>query len=120
MINSAYIQYSCSNLVFTKWLQEHLLPCPFKYITGIDCPGCGFQRSVIALIQGDLHKSLQFYPPAIPLILFFAYGIADRRFNLDTKNSLVKKTGYMIVGTIILVSYCIKMYGIYKGYKLSI
>ena len=106
-------------MLFINWLQEHLLPCPFKYLTGIDCPGCGFQRSVIALIQGDLHKSFLFYPPAIPLIIFFAYGIADRFFNLDTKNHLVKKTGYMIVGTMILVTYCFKLYGIYKGYKVS-
>jgi hypothetical protein len=97
-----------------------MLPCPFKYITGIDCPGCGFQRSVLALIQGDLHKSLLYYPPAIPLILFFAYGIADQFFNLDTQKHLVKKTGYMIVGTIILVSYCIKLYSIYNHYKVSI
>lgn len=103
-----------------QWLREHLLPCPFKYFTGIDCPGCGFQRSIIALFQGDLHKSFLMYPPAIPLLLFFAYGIMDRRFNLDTKNGVIKKTGYMIVGTIIMVSYCVKMYGLYKGHSASI
>jgi hypothetical protein len=96
-----------------------LLPCPFKYLTGIDCPGCGFQRSVIALIQGDLHKSFLFYPPAIPLILFFAYGLADKVFKLDTKNSHVKKTGYIIVATIILISYSAKLYNIYIYHKLS-
>ena len=95
-----------------------MLPCPFKYFTGIDCPGCGFQRSVIALVQGDLHKSFGIYPPAIPLLLFFAYGILDYRFKLDTKNEIIKKTAYMIVGTIIMVSYCIKMYGLYKGHSV--
>jgi len=118
VFNLLLIQCSCGQLVFIQWLREHLLPCPFKYFTGIDCPGCGFQRSVIALIQGDLHKSFQIYPPAIPLMLFFAYGVLDRRFNLDTKNEVIKKTGYMIVGTIIMVSYGIKMYGIYKGHRM--
>ncbi|MBV8390584.1 MAG: DUF2752 domain-containing protein [Mucilaginibacter sp.] len=112
------IQCSCCQLLFIQWLQEHLLPCPFKYFTGIDCPGCGFQRSVIALVQGDLHKSFGMYPPAIPLLLFFAYGILDYRFKLDTKNEIIKKTAYMIVGTIIMVSYCIKMYGLYKGHSV--
>lgn len=51
-------------------------------------------------------------------MLFFAYGVLDRRFNLDTKNEVIKKTGYMIVGTIIMVSYGIKMYGIYKGHRM--
>jgi hypothetical protein len=115
-----YIQCSCGHLLFIQWLQEHLLPCPFKYFTGIDCPGCGFQRSVIALVQGDFHKSFQLYPPAIPLLLFFAYGILDYRLKLDTKNEIIKKTGYMIVGTIIMISYCIKMYAVYKGHSVSI
>lgn len=120
MFDLLIIQSSGGQLVFMHWLQEHLLPCPFRYFTGIDCPGCGFQRAVIALIQGDLHKSFQIYPPAIPLLLFFAYGITDRRFKLDTKNEVIKKTGFIIVGTIIMVSYCIKMYDIYKGHIVSI
>jgi hypothetical protein len=109
----------CSQLDFIHWLQNHLIPCPFKYLTGIDCPGCGFQRSVIALVQGNLDKSFALYPPAIPLLLFFAYGITDSYFKLDTKKFAVKKTLFMIVGSIVLISYCIKMYGIYLHYSTS-
>ncbi|MFM6925772.1 MAG: DUF2752 domain-containing protein, partial [Ferruginibacter sp.] len=25
----------------STWLEAHQLPCPFKQITHIDCPGCG-------------------------------------------------------------------------------
>jgi len=113
ILSSIYTQVLCSHLVFFQWLQSHLLPCPFKYITGIDCPGCGFQRSVLALIQGNFHQSFSLYPPAIPLLLFFAYGVFERRFKLDTKNEVIKKTGFIIVGSIVLMSYCIKMYGLY-------
>lgn len=101
-------------MAFVQWLQSHMLPCPFKYFTGIDCPGCGFQRSVLALVQGNFHQSFALYPPAIPLLLFFAYGILERRFKLDTNNEMIKKTGFIIVGSIVLVSYCIKMYGLYR------
>ena len=103
----------CSYLVFIQWLQSHLLPCPFKYVTGIDCPGCGFQRAVLALVQGKLDQSLALYPPAIPLLLFFAYGLADRRFKLDTKNEVIKKTGFVVLGAFILVCYGVKMYHLY-------
>jgi hypothetical protein len=108
----------CGRLTFISWLQNHLLRCPFKYLTGIDCPGCGFQRSVLALIQGDWHKSFTIYPPTIPLLLFFAYGIADRFFKLDTSKEIVKKTLFMVTGTIVLVSYGIKLYTLYGHHKV--
>jgi len=113
------IKIFCSQLCFFSWLQNHLLPCPFKYLTGLDCPGCGFQRSVIALINGDLHKSLGLYPAAIPLILLSVYLIFDKYFKLDNSKSIVKKTLFMVVGGIILASYCIKMWGLFSHYKAS-
>jgi hypothetical protein len=121
LLNLLTIQLFCSRLSFISWLQNHLLPCPFKYITGIDCPGCGFQRAVVALLQGDLHKSLSLYPAAIPLMLFFAYGLADKYFKLDTSKNLIKKTFYVITGSIIFISYVVKMYGLYlHHYNASI
>jgi len=106
--------------MFFKWLQGHLLPCPFKYLTGIDCPGCGFQRSVVALMQGDMHTSFSLYPAAIPLLLFFAYGIADGLFKLDTKKGVIKKTLFILIGSMILITYAIKMYHIYAHYSVSV
>ncbi len=109
----------CSQLVFINWLQNHLLRCPFKYLTGIDCPGCGFQRSVLALIQGDIHKSFMLYPATIPLLLFFAYGLTDKYFKLDTSKNVIKKTLFIVIGSVILISYGIKLWSIYTYYKAS-
>ena len=113
------LQVSFSQSIF-YWLKDHLLPCPFKYFTGIDCPGCGFQRSVLALLQGNLLDSFKLYPPTIPLLLAFAYLFADKKFSLDTKDQLVKKTVYMIVGSIILISYSIKMWHLYSHYHSAV
>ncbi len=114
------IQMFCSRLVFINWLQNHLLPCPFKYLTGIDCPGCGFQRSVMALMQGSFQKSFMLYPAAIPLLLFFAYGLADNFFTLDTSKNAIKKSLFAFIGSIILVSYGIKLWGLYGHYIASV
>jgi hypothetical protein len=92
-----------------SWLKAHLLPCPFKYITGIDCPGCGFQRSLLALVKGDVHQSFLLYPPTIPLLIMAAWWLADSLFKLDTRKSAVKKTMFIIVGLIITVSYAFKL-----------
>ncbi|MDB5086861.1 MAG: hypothetical protein JWR09_855 [Mucilaginibacter sp.] len=127
LLKVSLIQIFCSRLVFINWLQNHLIPCPFKYLTGIDCPGCGFQRSVIALIRGDLYKSLALYPATIPLILLSVYLVIDKFLKLDidkflkldNSKSIVKKTLFMFVGGIILVSYFIKMWSIYEHYKAS-
>jgi hypothetical protein len=113
------LQMFCSQLTTINWLQNHLVPCPFKYLTGIDCPGCGFQRSVLALFQGNLHKSFTLYPPAVPLLLFFIYGIADSYFKLDNSKNRLKKTLFIIVGAVILVSYGIKVFNLYEHYKAS-
>src|ERR1700760_3215911 len=107
------LQFFCGRLNFIQWLQNHLIPCPFKYLTGVDCPGCGFQRSIIALIEGNLHKSFLLYPPAIPLLLFFVYGLADSYFKLDTSNNVVKKSLFVVMGAIVLGSYSIKLWDLY-------
>ncbi|MBE9666853.1 DUF2752 domain-containing protein [Mucilaginibacter boryungensis] len=98
----------CSHLSLIKWLQTFLIPCPFKKLTGIDCPGCGFQRSFLALLQGDISKSFQLYPATIPLLLVTLYTIIDARWSIDRKDYL-KKTLYIGTAAVIIVSYVVKM-----------
>lgn len=31
--------------------------CPLKVMTGLDCPGCGSQRMLHALLHGNLHSA---------------------------------------------------------------
>jgi len=109
MINIVF----CSQLTLLSWLQNHLIPCPFKYLTGIDCPGCGFQRSVIALLKGNLHQSFILYPATIPFILTGLWVIFDSRFHFDTKH-IVKKTLYLLTGNIMLFAYLFKLYNLYS------
>ncbi|RZJ19807.1 MAG: DUF2752 domain-containing protein [Acinetobacter sp.] len=85
-----------------------LIPCPFKYLTHLDCPGCGFQRSVLALIQGDFEKSCHFYPPAIPFLIGVLIGISSYSFKWD-RNSKILKSAYLTVGFIILINYIFKI-----------
>ncbi|PTQ99511.1 uncharacterized protein DUF2752 [Mucilaginibacter yixingensis] len=102
----------CSLGQLVQWLQNHLLPCPLKYLTGIDCPGCGFQRSVIALLKGNLKESLHLYPAAIPFILTALFVAVDAYRGIDN-SGLIKKTAYLITGNIMLISYVIKLYHLY-------
>jgi hypothetical protein len=102
----------CSLLDTTNWLQNHLLACPFKKLTGVDCPGCGFQRSIIALIKGNISESIHLYPAAIPLLITALFVLLAVKLKVDSHN-MIKKTLYMITGSIIIISYIFKMQQLY-------
>ena len=102
----------CSLLDITNWLQNHLLACPFKKLTGIDCPGCGFQRSMLAMIKGDISESIHLYPATIPLLITALFVLFAAKLKIDTRH-IAQKTLYMITGSIIMISYIFKMYTLY-------
>lgn len=38
-----------------------LMPkCMFKLVTGYDCPGCGFQRAMHAVLHGHIREAIQY------------------------------------------------------------
>ena len=53
---------------------SYLVPkCPFHYLTGLDCPACGVQRAVHALLHGDIVTALRYnYFLAISIPYFVA------------------------------------------------
>jgi len=36
--------------------------CPFAYLTGLPCPGCGLSRAAFALFRGDVRGALAMHP----------------------------------------------------------
>jgi hypothetical protein len=46
--------------------------CPFKSLTGLPCPGCGFTRSMESVTTGDISGSFLHNPGWIILVLFLA------------------------------------------------
>lgn len=52
-----------------------MIPCPYYFYFGVECLGCGFQRSLIALSHFDLYTSLRFFPGMIPLLAYFILEI---------------------------------------------
>lgn len=49
--------------------------CPFKALTGLNCPGCGFQRAVHALLHGRVAAAWHYNPflfVALPFVALLA------------------------------------------------
>lgn len=42
--------------------------CPFRFFTGVCCPGCGMTRAYLALLSGDVPAAFAYHP------LFWAVG----------------------------------------------
>ena len=66
--------------------QSDLFPkCPFMMLTGLKCPGCGSQRVIHALLNGDVaaawHRNA-FMVAMLPLIVLYLLSeIFRTRFN---------------------------------------
>jgi hypothetical protein len=50
-------------------LETYMLPCLNKKIFGVDCLGCGMQRSISLLLKGDFVAAFYMYPAIYPLLL---------------------------------------------------
>ncbi len=63
--------FLCSG--FVDWLEKRQLPCTYKSVLGVECPGCGMQRAFIALLRGDFVGSLKLYPALIPTMVMLVF-----------------------------------------------
>lgn len=88
---------------------NYMLPCPVKYLTGYDCPGCGFQRSLLALLKGDFGQSFQLYPATVPILLTFVIGLIANYF-WGAKSKTLVNVLFVLTGSIITVSYLLKIF----------
>ena len=59
-----------------------LMPkCPFRLLTGLDCPACGGQRALHSLLHGNFIRAILYNPFAlysIPYFLSVAYTTFSR------------------------------------------
>ncbi len=90
------------------WLNNHLLPCTFKLLFGIDCPFCGFQRAFLLLLQGQFTDSFKMYPPLIPCLLFLGI-VAVYIFNKKVVKPKFFTLSSCLVLSIIFISYFVKL-----------
>ena len=54
-------------------IEQYMIPCTVKRIFGIDCLGCGTQRALIMVFNGDFTAAFQMFPAIYTTILFFIF-----------------------------------------------
>jgi hypothetical protein len=90
------------------WLESHFMSCPYKAIAGVDCPGCGMQRSVIELLKGNFVESFLLYPALLPTVFTLLFALLHLIFKFKN-GAVIIKYSFIITVVIVLVSYFIKM-----------
>ncbi len=67
--------------------------CPFRFLTGFTCPGCGTTRALHQILHGDFYTAFTLNPLlllAIPFVLFalIRYTVIVMRGGVPRGNSL--------------------------------
>lgn len=95
-------------LDFITWLEKYQLPCLFRQLTHIDCPGCGMQRSFLLLLGGDVAGSFRMYPALIPVLLLFGLLILHGIFKFR-KGAVILQYSFIFCTAVILLGYFYKI-----------
>lgn len=54
-------------------MEEYMIPCMNKTLFGVECFGCGTQRALLLLFQGDFIGAFKMFPAIYTTILFFLF-----------------------------------------------
>lgn len=95
-------------VTFLLNVENFMLPCLTKKFLGFDCPGCGLQRSLAFLIQGDFVASIKMYPALFPMLLLFIFMGLKYLVTIKFENTITY--GLLLITVIaILTNFILKL-----------
>ena len=89
-------------------MENYMLPCMFKKLFGIDCIGCGIQRSFNLILHGEFVNAFTLFPAIYTTLLFFFAVIF---YTIDPKHRNHKAVIFLAISNaiIMIASYVYKM-----------
>ncbi len=88
--------------------EDYLIPCFNKKLFGVECLGCGFQRSVLHLLKGEFAEAFHLYPAIYTLLLFLIFIILNLKFKFKHRKKIIQVLAIVNI-LVIVISYIIKM-----------
>lgn len=88
--------------------QEYMIPCISKKLFGIECLGCGSQRALLLIAQGDFTAAFIMYPPIYTMLAFFGFVLlhfTDKKRNYHS----ILITLALINALVMIFSYIYKL-----------
>lgn len=89
-------------------VEQYLLTCPSKKFFYLDCPGCGLQRSVLALIKGDMAASWNLYPPTLFILVTLIFLLLHLTFSFK-QGACILKILFIITVAVMAINYIYKI-----------
>ncbi len=98
-------------LLLYTWMihaERYMMPCLNKKLFGFECPGCGLQRSVLLLFDGEFVAAFQMYPAIYTLIPLVMLLVVNRFSKSRLLGSLI--IGFSIASVVLIITnYVIKL-----------
>lgn len=94
--------------LFICFPEDYMIPCLSKQIFDFECFGCGLQRSVYLLFQGEFIAAFKMYPAIYPLLVLFFFIGVNMFFKFKRSTKIINILALITIATII-VSYLIKI-----------
>jgi hypothetical protein len=93
-------------------MEEYMVPCMNKSIFGIDCMGCGIQRSLLLFLDGEFVSAFEMFPALYSTFLFFI--VVFLHFVDKSRNYLkLLIVAAVFNSLILLIAYAYKMRFLY-------
>jgi hypothetical protein len=88
--------------------EDYMIPCLTKKLFGIECFGCGFQRSLLLVFKGEFVSAFNMYPAIYTLMLFAGFLVLNMFYKIKFAEK-IKLILVVLNVAIIVTSYLIKI-----------
>lgn len=93
-------------------MEDLLLPCLNKQIFGLECYGCGGQRALLMVFNGEFAAAYKMFPAIYPLLFLLLFVLVNLFFKFKY-DFIIKISLILITAGVILINYAIKMFNIF-------
>jgi hypothetical protein len=90
-------------------LENYMIPCLTKTLFGVECFGCGFQRSLVLLIKGQFAEAFWMYPAVYPMLIFGFLVVISKFYPFKYQQQSIQIFGILSVVTIV-TNFIIKQF----------
>lgn len=88
--------------------RDNMHTCFYKKNFGVECPGCGTQRALLKLLEGDIVGSFKMYPPLFFVLLTLSFFVLHLIFRFK-KGGVILKYLAIFTGVFMTLNYFYKI-----------